>query len=89
MSADISAVLIMVAAVVGGFILLFWVLPWMIDHRPQEPDHAAPSIPYPVDEAHLVMQDHLDCDATSCEARAHAVRVLREAGRMVPARDDR
>ncbi|MGW4088472.1 hypothetical protein [Nocardia sp. NPDC004750] len=61
----------------------------MIDPEPQEPEHAAPSIPYLVGEAHSAMQDHLDCDATSCGARAHALRVLREAGRMVPTRDDR
>ncbi|MGV9724946.1 hypothetical protein [Nocardia beijingensis] len=89
MAADISTILIIAAAVVGGFILLFWVLPWMIDHERQEAEHAAPSIPYLVGEAHLAMQDHLNCDANSCGARAHAVRVLREAGRMVPARDGR
>ncbi|WP_330232977.1 hypothetical protein OHA40_11140 [Nocardia sp. NBC_00508] len=85
------------AAVAGLLILLFWVLPWLIDSASQLPDHtgetreyasshAAPRRPYPVDEAHWVTQDHIDCDARTCAAKAAAIDVLIEAGHMKPAR---
>lgn len=46
--------------------------------------HTEPEIPLGVDEAHLEMQVHIECDASSCPRKAAAVRTLTEAGRMVP-----
>ncbi|MEV6322978.1 hypothetical protein AB0M45_17540 [Nocardia sp. NPDC051787] len=97
MPAELAAVLIVAAAVVGLLILLFWVLPWLIDSASQPPDltgearkhvgpHAAPRRPYPVHEAHWVTQDHIDCDARTCGTKATAIDVLIEAGHMRPAR---
>ncbi len=93
------------AAVIAGVILLasliFGLMPWIWDRepKPEIPEvfidtftlgpHAAPLHPYSVEEAHWAMQDHLDCYGTACRARAAAVTVLRETGRMVPAGDDR
>jgi hypothetical protein len=102
MPEELAVVLIVAAAVVGMLLLLFWVLPWLIDIGGQLPEpsptgetracpdpHAAPRRPYPVDEAHWAMQDHIDCEARSCAAKAAAMDVLIEAGHMTPARNYR
>ncbi|MGK8511958.1 hypothetical protein ACRS5S_29370 [Nocardia asiatica] len=97
MPGELTVVLIVTAALAGLLILLFWVLPWMIDSASHESDrtgrarqrtgpHAAPRRPYLVEEAHWVTQDHLDCDARTCDAKAAAINVLIDAGRMKPAR---
>ncbi|MGW4327554.1 hypothetical protein ACWEKR_16850 [Nocardia sp. NPDC004573] len=97
MPAELAVALIVAAAVAGLLILLFWVLPWMIDSASPASDrtgpsrrrtgpHAAPRRPYPVEEAHWVTQDHRDCDARTCGAKAAAIDVLIDAGRMKPAR---
>ncbi|WP_040774519.1 hypothetical protein [Nocardia pneumoniae] len=97
MPAELAVVLIVTAAVAGLLILLFWFLPWLIDNASRLPDHtgeirervgphAAPRRPYPVDEAHWVTQDHMDCDARTCAAKAAAIEVLIDAGHMKPAR---
>ncbi|MEU2031249.1 hypothetical protein [Nocardia amamiensis] len=100
MSEEFGVVLIVTAAVVGVLLLLFWVLPWLIDLGRQRPEldhademlerpgpHAAPTRPYLVDEAHWVTQDHIDCDARTCGAKGAALDVLIEAGRMRPGRN--
>ncbi|WP_157128922.1 hypothetical protein [Nocardia amamiensis] len=76
MPEELAVVLIVAAAVAGMLLLLFCVLPWLIDlggqlselehtdELPQRPGpHAAPRRPFPVDEAHWVTQEHIDCDA--------------------------
>lgn len=102
MPEEFVVVLIVEAAVVGVLLLLFWVLPWLIDlgrrlpeleHADEMPErlgpHAAPKRPYLVDEAHWVTQDHIDCDARICGAKGAAIDVLIEAGRMRPGRNFR
>ncbi|MEV6325650.1 hypothetical protein AB0M45_31460 [Nocardia sp. NPDC051787] len=100
MPEELAVVLIVAAAVVGMLLLLFCVLPWLIDLGSQlaeleHPDelpqrvgpHAAPRRPYLVDEAHWVTQEHIDCDARTCGAKGAAIDVLIEAGRMRPGRN--
>ncbi|MGK8558420.1 hypothetical protein [Nocardia gipuzkoensis] len=102
MPEELAVVLIVAAAVVGMVLLLFWVLPWLIDLGRQRPElqhadempeplgpHAAPKRPYLVDEAHWVTQEHIDCDARTCGAKGAAIDILIEAGRMRPGRSFR
>ncbi|WP_040784813.1 hypothetical protein [Nocardia pneumoniae] len=102
MPEELAVVLIVAVAAVGMVLLLFWVLPWLIDlgwqipeleHADEMPEglspHAAPKRPYLVDEAHWVTQDHIDCDARTCAAKGAAIDILIEAGRMRPARSFR
>ncbi len=46
--------------------------------------HAAPKWPFSVEEAHLVMQQHLGCRAVECPRKDSARRTLISAGRMRP-----
>ncbi|MEU2031634.1 hypothetical protein [Nocardia amamiensis] len=100
MPEELAVVLIVAAAVVGMLLLLFCVLPWLIDlgsqltelgdpaELPQrQGPHAAPRRPYLVDEAHWVTQEHIDCDARTCGAKGAAIDVLIEAGRVRPGRN--
>lgn len=92
-----------VIVVIGSVVLVAWLITGTL-HRHDPIDisgddagmerlahdpHAAPARPYPVDEAHWITQEHIDCDAISCAAKSSAIRVLTEAGRMKPARDVR
>ncbi|MGK8553616.1 hypothetical protein [Nocardia gipuzkoensis] len=97
MPAELAVVSTVTAAVAGLLILLFWVLPWLIDSACQLPDHTgetgdhvgthtAPRRPYLVEEAHWITQDHIDCDVHTCAAKAAAIDVLIDAGHMKPAR---
>lgn len=59
-----------------------------VDRPPMCPPgspHAAPDQPFDVDRAHTVMQQHLRCDLDWCARKRAALRVLVEAGRVVPA----
>ncbi|MBF6299839.1 hypothetical protein IU459_20160 [Nocardia amamiensis] len=100
MPEGLAVVLIVAAAVVGMLLLLFCVLPWLIEVGSQLTElensaelpqrrgpHAAPRRPYLVDEAHWVTQEHIDCDARTCGAKGAAIDVLIEAGRMRPGRN--
>ncbi|WP_067477239.1 hypothetical protein [Nocardia amamiensis] len=99
MPEELAVVLIVTAVVVGVVLFLFWVLPWMIEHAPQLPElehdderlshhcHHAPTVPYTVAQAQRIMQRLIDCDATTCSAKAAAFRVLAEAGMVKPAKD--
>ncbi|WP_157128955.1 hypothetical protein [Nocardia amamiensis] len=46
--------------------------------------HAAPMLPFTVDQAHEVMQIHLNCRAKNCPRKQAALDTLAEAGRVVP-----
>lgn len=54
----------------------------------KEPDtgpcHSWPDTPLSCDEAHQVMQDLIDCDATSCDHKWAAWTVLFQAGKLLP-----
>jgi len=45
--------------------------------------HQAPTIPFSIEQAHLVMQSHVACRAKRCPRKAAAQLVLVDAGRMV------
>ncbi|WP_067479854.1 hypothetical protein [Nocardia amamiensis] len=100
MSAELT-ILVVLAAVSVMFWLIFVVLPYVIDH-PAGPHgavpadetverldhcHHAPTGPYTVAQAQRIMQRLIDCDATACDAKAAAFRVLAEAGMVKPAKD--
>ncbi|WP_433716138.1 hypothetical protein ACQP2U_20500 [Nocardia sp. CA-084685] len=38
-----------------------------------------------IEYAHVIMQSHLDCQASMCPVKAQAKKRLVEAGRLVPA----
>ncbi|MGO4649588.1 hypothetical protein AB4305_32340 [Nocardia sp. 2YAB30] len=90
-------VLAVSAVVIGILWLVFDGLPRYLTYSRVFPDehlkqvapepHAAPVRPYSVDNAHWVMQDHIDCDTDSCHAKRAAFRTLVEAGHVTPARN--
>ncbi|MFD0366300.1 hypothetical protein ACFQZZ_33110 [Nocardia sp. GCM10030253] len=49
----------------------------------QQEAHQPPSVPFTVEQAHLVMQFHVACRATCCPRKAAAQNALIEAGCMV------
>ncbi|MGW6423029.1 hypothetical protein ACWF82_10170 [Nocardia sp. NPDC055053] len=46
--------------------------------------HAAPRLPFTIEQSHLVMQVHVACRATRCLRKAAELDALVEAGRVVP-----
>ncbi|MGQ4598345.1 hypothetical protein [Nocardia sp. R6R-6] len=88
MPAELSAVLIVVAAVGGLGIVLFSVLPWILDHAGSR-CHTPPLTRYTIPEARLVMQRLIDCDTATCAAKDAAFRTLIDAKLVTPARADR
>lgn len=47
-------------------------------------DHRTPSASQTLDQAHETMRLHRDCAVECCPRKAHAMRALIEAGRIVP-----
>ncbi|MGQ4618109.1 hypothetical protein [Nocardia sp. R7R-8] len=45
--------------------------------------HQPPSVPFTIDQAHLVMQLHVACRARRCPRKAAALDALIEAGRLI------
>lgn len=100
MPEELAVVLIVAAAVVGMLLLLFWVLPWLIERgdpgfpsvegkptdRIESDCHPAPVVPFTVAQARIVMQKLIRCDADRCDCKAAAFRVLVEAGLVRPAK---
>ena len=89
-----------VAGVVTLGVVLFYVLPYLID-RPVHVDgerpsteilariardqcHHAPDHPYSIDEARRVFRQRINCDADSCGAKHEAFWTLIDAGVLRP-----
>ncbi|MGW3545655.1 hypothetical protein ACWDNI_34635 [Nocardia niigatensis] len=45
--------------------------------------HQAPATPFTIDQAHMVMRDHVACRAKRCPRKAAALQALVDAGRVV------
>ena len=72
----------------GAVVAILWIafvgLPRLIEFTSCECHHP-PVVPYTVRQAHMATQRLIDCDATTCAAKAAALQVLTEAGRATPA----
>ena len=77
-------VVVFVGAVTAVLWIAFVGLPRLIDRTGDE-CHRPPVVPYTVRQAHMATQRLIDCDATTCAAKAAALQVLHEAGRATPA----
>ncbi|WP_345499858.1 hypothetical protein [Nocardia callitridis] len=91
---------ITVIVVVGTLALLatvFWLLPWLVDRPIEVPGavpvgeilnrecHAAPQVPYTVEQAHRVMQVRIHCDIATCPDKNAAFWTMVDSGRATPA----
>ncbi|GAA5044572.1 hypothetical protein [Nocardia callitridis] len=88
-----------VIVVFGTLVLLvtvFWVLPWLLDRPTEVPGavpvaeilnrtcHAAPQVPYTVEQAHRVMQVRINCDIATCPDKYAAFWTMVDAGHATP-----
>lgn len=55
-----------------------------VTHLLMAVSHSAPSRSFSIEQAHLIMQQHLSCSAESCPCKRSAFRTLIEAGKMIP-----
>ncbi|GAA5045453.1 hypothetical protein [Nocardia callitridis] len=90
-------VLITAVIVLAGIGVIFWLLSWLLDRAFEIPGavpvgeilnrecHAAPQVPYTVEQAHRVLQVRINCDIATCSDKHAAFWTMVDSGRATPA----